>query len=75
MHHVPATDHPAYGDRRADRRTTRRGRDRRATDYGKGRIARKGDCRECGNETDSVVTWSGKVVYLCPPCGRAIRES
>jgi hypothetical protein len=33
-----------------------------------------GHCRECGQETESVVLWDKhRVVSLCPPCGRAIR--
>lgn len=72
-------DHPAYGDRRVDRRISEERRteprDRRRTFPGSGRSLRKGHCRECGAETDSVALWEGKPVHLCPPCGRKIREA
>ncbi len=78
----PSTiDHPQYGDRRMDRRRSddarvKRHRDRRRTYPGNGRDSRKGHCRECGEKTDSVVTWGeNKVANLCPPCGKRIRET
>jgi hypothetical protein len=33
----------------------------------------EGRCSNCGNHTSSIVIWAGKPVYLCPPCGTAIR--
>jgi hypothetical protein len=76
------SDPPEYGDRKrtTDRRTALLVRvqptpDRRRTYPGAGRDARIGQCRECGERTSSVVFWNGKVVYLCPPCGREIREA
>jgi hypothetical protein len=72
-------DHPAYGDRRVNRRIgedrrTKKARDRRHTYPGSGRTSRKGHCRECGEETDAVALWEGKPVNLCQRCSRRIRE-
>ena len=35
-----------------------------------------GPCVECGHETTSIVkSTPTKAEFLCPPCGRAIREA
>jgi hypothetical protein len=40
-----------------------------------GTIIISGPCVECRKETESVVRGStNSVVFLCPPCGKAIRE-
>jgi hypothetical protein len=40
-----------------------------------GAIVISGPCIECGKETESVVRGDmNSVVFLCPPCGKAIRE-
>jgi hypothetical protein len=40
-----------------------------------GAIVISGPCIECGKETESVVRGDvNGVVFLCPPCGKAIRE-
>lgn len=70
------SDHPLYGDRRVTRRIGEERRDkpeRRESYPGRGRAARKGNCAECGDETECVVIWDGKPVSLCPPCGEKIR--
>jgi hypothetical protein len=40
-----------------------------------GTITISGPCIECRQETESVVRGDvNSVVFLCPPCGKAIRE-
>jgi hypothetical protein len=40
-----------------------------------GEIIISGPCIECGKETESVVRGDmNSVVFLCQPCGKAIRE-
>jgi hypothetical protein len=40
-----------------------------------GTIVISGPCVECRQETESVVRGDvNSVVFLCPPCGKAIRE-
>jgi hypothetical protein len=52
--------------------------DARSGDYtpiAPGTITISGPCFECRKETESVVRGdSNSVVFLCPPCGKAIRE-
>jgi hypothetical protein len=40
-----------------------------------GTIVISGPCFECRKETESVVRGDvNSVVFLCPPCGKAVRE-
>jgi hypothetical protein len=61
-----------HGDRHStDRRV---GAERRTHEDPRGRAARLGPCRECGNETDHVAIWNGHAVRLCPTCSLIIRR-
>jgi hypothetical protein len=45
------------------------------TPIASGAIAISGPCVQCRKETESIVRGDSKgVVFLCPPCGKAIRE-
>lgn len=69
-------DHPAFGDRRVNRRSgddRRNGVGRRRVPTGVGRVGRRGPCRECGEETEHVVPWNGEPARLCVECAAKIR--
>jgi hypothetical protein len=47
----------------------------RYTPIAPGTIIISGPCIECRKDTESVVRGdSNSVVFLCPPCGKAIRD-